>query len=118
MSYGNPNRYAYNLGASADTLSVQGPKGKAGRLIDIMVSATTTYTAGSIKVGTQSDDDAFASFSFGALADTDSACATDGVTDTDAIIDPDIPADTQVEITWANGGAGAGPATVIIDWDD
>lgn len=116
MSYSDGNRYQYNLGAAADVLSVQGPKGKAGTLVDIMVSATTTYTAGTIKVGTQSDDDAYASFAFGALPDTDSACGTDGVTDTDWLIAADIPADTQVEITWANGGAGAGPATVIIDW--
>lgn len=117
MSYGNPNRYAYHMGTAADVLSVQGPKGKRGTLKDILVSASATFTAGSVKVGTAADDDAYASFAFGALADTDSVAATDG-SDPDAIIDPEIPADTQVEITYANGGAGAGPVTVIIDWAD
>jgi hypothetical protein len=118
MSYALPNRRFYPLGSAADVLSCKGPKGKAGRLIEIHVAATTTFTAGSILVGTAADTDAYASFSFGALADTDSASTLDGVTDTDAIIQPLIPADTQVELTYANGGAGAGPAFVVIDWDD
>lgn len=117
MSYSHPNRRHYPFPA-VDVASIKGPKGKRGRLIDIHVSSTTLFTAGSVKIGTGTDDDAFASFSFGALADTDSASGLDGVTDTDWLIDPDIPADTQVEVTYANGGAGAGPVTVVIDWDD
>lgn len=118
MSYSLPNRRCYPITAVADVSSIKGPKGKRGRLIEIHVAATTTFTAGSIKIGTQADDDAYASFSFGTLADTDSASTLDGVTDTDAIISEEIPADTQVEVTYANGGAGAGPAMVVIDWQD
>lgn len=117
MSYSLPNRRQYSV-PTADVSSIQGPKGKAGRLIDIHAAATTTYTAGLILIGTASDDNAFASFDIGALADTDSVCGTDGVTDPDWLIDANIPADTQVEVTITNGGAGAGPIMVVIDWAD
>jgi len=115
MSYANPDRRFYSVPV-ADVSSIQGPKGKEGRLISIHVAATTTFTAGTAKIGTAANDDAFASFAFADLADTDSVCTDDGVTDTDAIIDPVIPADTQVEVTTANGGAGAGNMVIIIDW--
>lgn len=116
MSYSLPNRRTYIM-AAPDVTSCKGPKGKEGRLIDIHVSSTTAFTAGTVKVGTGADDDAYASFAFGTLADTDSACGTD-LSDTDWLIQPVIPADTQVELTYANGGAGAGLVTVTIDWAD
>lgn len=129
MSYSDPDRRNYgfgihDFGAASESLSIKGPKGKAGRLIAIHASATETFNAVStsarIDVGTAADTDAYASFVLGTLADTDSASTDDGVTDTDAIISAEIPADTQVEVTFVapTGGTPAGMAAVniIIDW--
>lgn len=130
MSYSNPNRRTYVFPAvsyAADSAqSFKGPKGKAGRLIDIHLSATTTFnsvtTDGYTNIGTAADTDAYAHFVQGDLAATDSVCGTDGVTDTDWLIAADIPADTQVEVTFVapTGGTPAGVATVTItvDWAD
>lgn len=115
MSYSDLDRRPYSVPVN-DVCSIRGPKGKAGRLLDWHVSPTTTFTAGTIKIGTVANDDAFASVVFGALADQDTACGSDGTTDTDWLIDAVIPADTEVLVTAANGGAGAGEAMIIIGW--
>lgn len=127
--YSNPDRRPYvfpniDFGAGDSAQSIQGPKGKAGRLVDIHYSATETFnsvtTDAHTQVGTAADPDAFAKFIQGDLAATDSVCGSDGVTDTDWLIDPVIPADTQVEVTFTapTGGTPAGIATVTvwIDW--
>ena len=126
MSYSQPDRRAYafgshDFGAGGESLSVKGPAGKKGKLIDICVSATETFNAvtteGFVNVGTGADPDAYASFGLGTLADTDSALAS---TVSGDIIDPDIPADTQVEVTFVapTGGtpAGIGYVNLWIDW--
>lgn len=130
MSYSDADRRQYSFGEhdfgnAGESLSITGPKGKGGRLIAVHVAATETFTAtttaGRVDVGTAADTDAYASFNLGTLADTDSASTDDGTTDTDAIIDADIPADTQVEVTFVapTGGtpAGKGFVSIIIDWD-
>jgi hypothetical protein len=129
MSYSDPDRRSYtfanvDFGAGDSAQSFQGPKGKAGRLISIHLSATETFnsvtTDANIQVGTAADPDAYALFVPGDVAATDSVCSDDGVTDTDAIINAEIPADTQVEMTFTapTGGtpAGIGSVTVIVDW--
>lgn len=129
MSYSNPDRRCYNygsidFGAGGEVVSITGPKGKRGRLIDIHVSATETFnavtTSAKVSVGTAADPDAYAELDVGTLADTDSISAEDGVSDTDAIIAEDIPADTQVEVTMVapTGGtpAGMGHVQIVIDW--
>ena len=126
MSYSNPNRMSYSFGpidfgAGGDVVSIQGPSGKAGRLIEIMVAATETFNAvttqADVQVGTAADPDANALFQLGTLADTDSVSAYG----TSSIIDADIAADTQVEVTFTapTGGTPAGIAhvTIVIDWD-
>lgn len=131
MSYSNPNRRTYvfpnvDFGAGDSAQSFQGPKGKAGRLIDIHLSATETFnsvtTDGHTQIGTAADPDAFADFVQGDLAATDSVCGTDGSTDTDWLIEAAIPADTQVEMTFIapTGGTPTGIATVTVtvEWDD
>jgi hypothetical protein len=131
MSYSNPDRRYYvfpnvDYGAGNSAQSFQGPKGKAGRLIDIHLSATETFnsvtTDGYTDIGTAADPDAYAHFVQGDLAATDSVSGQDGVTDTDWLISAAIPADTQVEVTFVapTGGTPAGIATttVIVDWDD
>jgi hypothetical protein len=129
MSYSNPDRRFYvfpnvDFGAGDSAQSLQGPKGKEGRLIDIHYSATETFnsvtTDAYTEIGTAADTNAFAHFMQGDLAATDSVCGSDGVTDPDWLIDPVIPADTQVEVTMVapTGGTPAGIATVtvIVDW--
>jgi len=126
MSYSNPNRMCYSFGAidfgaGGDVTSIQGPAGKAGRLVEIMVAATETFTAtttqADVQVGTGADPDANALFQLGTLADTNSVSAYG----TSSIIDADIAADTQVEVTFTapTGGTPAGIAdvTIVIDWD-
>lgn len=127
MSYSNPNRMCYSFGAvdfgaGGEVVSIQGPSGKAGRLIDVMLSATETFTddttTGKVRIGTAADPDAYAELDCLTTADTDSISATG---QSGAIIDADIPADTQVEVTMVapTGGtpAGIGYVTVVIDWD-
>jgi hypothetical protein len=127
MSYSNPNRRCYSFGEldvadAAETLSIKGPAGKAGRLVGVAFSATETFnavtTSAKIQVGTAADPDAYAQLDLGTLADTDSLDASE---QSGAIIDPAIPADTQVEITCvANTGgtpAGKGFLHVFVDWD-
>ena len=126
MSYDNPNVITYSFGehdfgSAGEVLSVKGISGKSGVLLDICVSATETFTATTtpayVKVGTASDDDAYASLSLATTADTDSvtASATSG-----AIISPKIAADTQVEVTFVapTGGtpAGKGFVSIAIAW--
>lgn len=131
MSYSNPDRRSYvfanvDFGAGDSAQSFQGPKGKAGTLIDIHLSATETFnsttTDAYTEIGTAADPNAYAHFVQGDLAATDSVCGTDGATDTDWLIDANIPADTQVEVTFVapTGGTPAGIATVTIwvDWAD
>jgi len=129
MSYSNPDRRFYvfptvDFGAGSTSHSFQGPKGKAGRLVCIHLSASETFTntttEANIMVGTAADTDAYALMNLGTTAATDSVASDDGVTDTDAIISASIPADTQVEVTCTapTGGtpAGIGTVTVIVDW--
>lgn len=129
MSYSNPDRRTYSFGVhdfggGSESLSIRGPKGKAGRLRDIMVCAVETFAdgTGDVQVGTSGNADAYAKFVIGTLADTNSAAGSDGTTDIDWLIDAEIPADTQVEVTFTQPAAGAqtGMATVhiTIDWDD
>jgi hypothetical protein len=131
MSYSNPDRRSYvfpnvDFGAGDSAQSFQGPKGKAGRLIDIHLSATETFnsvtTDANTQIGTAADPNAYALFMQGDLAATDSVSGQDGVTDTDWLIAADIPADTQVEVTFTapTGGTPAGIATVTVwvDWAD
>lgn len=127
MSYSDADRRQYpfgeiDFGAASESTSITGPKGKTGVLKWIHVSCTETFAdgTGDVQVGTAGDADAYAKFALGTLADTDSASTDDATTDTDAIIDPDIPADTQVEVTFTQPAAGAqtgkGYVTICIDW--
>lgn len=129
MSYADGDRRTYvfpnvDFGAGDSAQSFQGPKGKTGRLIDIHYSVTETFnsvtTDANTQIGTAADPDAYALFVQGDAAATDSVCGTDGTTDPDWLIDENIPADTQVEVTFTapTGGTPAGIATVSItvDW--
>ena len=130
MPYNEPQSLVYNFpemdfGATAgDTVHrLAGPEGKKGRLKSVGVVATEEFlcdsTNAQIKVGTTSDDDAYALLNItDELADGARCNEAD---DTDAIIDADIPADGVVEVTLVEGTDGTGVTGkgypyVIIDW--
>lgn len=123
MSYDNPQMFSYSygihdFGAAADeVLSLKGPTGKTGRLVDIQVSATEIFTTGGdILIGTAADPNAYAELAIGTLADTDTITAQET---SGAIIDETIPADTQVEVTFNQTGGtptGQGFVHIFIEW--
>jgi hypothetical protein len=137
VSYSKPNRIKYDFPVhtwtGSETFSVQGPKGKSGRLYDYGVYGVTTAFAGGtttpvMSVGTPSDADAYGEeFDFGTLADNSgmsvrSTYAPSHATFDDYILAGDIPKDQEVVVTCtaASGGGAAGVSTpfVIIDWSD
>lgn len=125
MSYENPLLITYNLGsvnfASGTATAIKGPPGMRGRIVDMGVRVTTTFTAvttdGVFNVGTSADADAYAAMHMGVAAATDFWNLQD---DPDAIIEPDLPADTQIEVTYTapTGGspAGVGEPQITIAW--
>lgn len=130
MSYSLPNRRTYTFPAvafgSGSAQSIKGPRGKAGRLVDIHVSCTVLFTAVTtpayVQVGTASDTDYNANFALGTLAATDSVSLIGSTGSASSLIQPIIDADTQVEVTFVapTGGspAGTGTVSICIDWDD
>lgn len=131
MSYSNPDRRSYVFPAVAfgtgTAQSFQGPKGKAGRLVDIHVSCTVLFTAVTtpayVQVGTAATPAANAALALGTLAATDAISAKgNGVTTAYTLTTDQIAADTQVEVTFVapTGGtpAGTGTVAVVVDWDD
>ena len=113
---------SHDFGAGAGAVSLKGPKGKRGYIEDIMLACTETFntdtTTGKIRIGTSGDADAYAEADLGATAITDTYVAS--ISDTNAVINPDLPADTQIEVTFVSptGGipAGIGTVTVIVSW--
>lgn len=132
MSYDNPIVVTHTLDsvnfASATATAIKGPPGMKGRILDMGVRVTTLFTtvtlAGTFKIGTTGDDDAYALLRMGVDASTAPA-ATDVwnvQNDSDAIINEDLPANTQIEVTYGapTGGtpAGVGTPYVVIGWFD
>ncbi len=142
MAYNNPNRVTYQFGnfdfgaGANETFSIQGPKGKAGRLIDYGVQGVIEAFAGStstpvVAVGTPSDADAYGDeFDMGALADNNGKSVRStypnaypfGTTiGTYILSQGKIPADQEVVLTCTGAvGTPTGQAVpfVTIDWDD
>lgn len=131
MSYSNPERIQYNLGAvtavtaAATIATIKGPKGKDGRIAEIIGHVTTAHVLGSsavtaLNVGHTSGDalKAMAEWAVpaGAAGTQLSATRTDGA------LKPGfrLPRDTDVLVnTIANaGGSAAGVIeyTLVIDW--
>lgn len=126
MSYDNAQIITYSLGlhdfgAGSDDLAIKGPTGKKGRIVDIGVMVTETFTAtttpGYVRLGTAADADAYAELGMGVAADTNYWNILD---DTDAIIAADVPADTQIEVALVapTGGtpAGIGWVNISVAW--
>lgn len=110
-----------NFAGSPAATSFKGPKGMRGRILDIGVAVTTAFnavsTSAKFNVGTSADADAYASLDMGTAAATDVRNTQD---DPDAIIEPDLPADTQIEVTYVapTGGtpAGVGKPYIVVGW--
>lgn len=126
MSYSNPLSMTYSLGihdfgAGGDALAIKAPNGYSkGRIIDIGVMVTETFTATTtpayVRLGTTGDADAYAELNMGTAADTDYYNTQD---DTDAIISADVTsAQIEVALVAPTGGtpAGMGYVNIAIDW--
>jgi hypothetical protein len=132
--YDRPNRqkyaFQYDAGGTADeTFTVQGPKGKKGRLVDYGVEGVTELfdAAAQVAVGTAADPDAYGEeIAIGALA-------VDGVKTLRTMYDPGkdkaaydalvvqpiLPADTKVVLSITKATTtGIGTFFMTIEWDD
>lgn len=128
MSYLNPQQITYTTGAitttaATTTLPIRGPKGKQGRVVDIIARCTTTHVLGStptkLEVGVSGTVAAYASYLPPAMTAPAASTLTD-LPGASALQTTVIPADTQVILTTtANaGGTPAGVITydVVINW--
>lgn len=123
MAYDNPKVISYGFGEydfgnATEALAIKGPSGMQGRILDICLSASETFTATTtpayIRLGTASDPDAYAEMNCSTTADTNALNTwTRGVTTT-------LPADTQIEVAFIapTGGtpAGKGYVNIAIMW--
>lgn len=131
MSYDNGNivthrSVAITTTAAAATYAIRGPKGKRGRLVDVIATCTTTHVLGttvtSLLIGKSGDTDAYGTFKPPALtAATGVATLLDADNAASTIVAGHlIEADSEVLLTTvANaGGSAAGVLLydVLIDW--
>ena len=103
--------------------ALKGPKSKRGYLIDVGIRVKETFacdtTTAKVRLGTTADPDHYAE-----LVIPDGTATTDffnTVDDRDAIKAENLPADTQIEITFVNSAdtalaAGRGDVYIVIDW--
>jgi hypothetical protein len=128
MSYSQPQQITYTTGAitttaGAATLPIRGPKGKQGRVVDIIARCTTTHVLGStptkLEVGVSGTVGAYATFLPAAMTAPTAATLTD-LPGASVLTTTVIPENTQVILTTtANaGGSPAGVITydVVINW--
>jgi hypothetical protein len=128
MSYSQPQQITYTTGAitttaGAATLPIRGPKGKQGRVVDIIARCTTTHVLGStptkLDVGVSGTTNAYATYLPPALTAPAASALTD-LPGASVLTTTVIPENTQVILTTtANaGGAPAGVITydVVINW--
>ena len=128
MSYENPQQITYTTGAitttaAAATLPIRGPKGKQGRLRDVIARCTTTHVLGStpteLKIGLSGTLTAYGDFLPAAMTAPTATTLTDlpGASTMSTTV---IAADTVVLLTTVANATGspAGVITydVIIDW--
>lgn len=128
MSYSTPNFITYTTGAitttaAAATLPIRGPKGKQGRVVDVIARCTTTHVLGStptkLEVGVAGTVAAYATYLPPALTAPSASALTD-LPGASVLTTTVIPENTQVILTTtANaGGSPAGVITydVVINW--
>lgn len=128
MSYSQPQQITYTTGAitttaAAVTLPIRGPKGKQGRLRDVIARCTTTHVLGStpteLKIGLSGTLTAYGDFLPAAMTAPTATTLTD-LPGASVLGTTVIPADTVVLLTTVANATGspAGVITydVIIDW--
>lgn len=130
MSYETPKTLSFvfptvDIGAGNGSAKFRLPKGMKGRVLDIHLSATETFTAvttpGTVALGTASDADAYVDeTSLGTLAAGECvalsvASGANFLRDADGTIKV-LPADTDVVLTYVapTGGTPAGIATITV----
>ena len=134
MSYDNVSvipfkTVAITTTAAAATYGIRGPKGKAGRVVDIVATCTTDHVVGTttptqLLVGLSGDTNAYATFEPPALtAATGVANLLDADSANSEIVAGHlIPADTEVLLTTVanTGGTPAGVLEydVLIAWEN
>lgn len=125
-SYDNPLTITYtyalhDFGAGSAENFLVGPSGMRGRVREICVNVTETFTAdttaGFVRVGTAADNDLYAELSMGTQAADTALAAT---TQSGALKAVQITGDQQVEVNFVapTGGtpAGIGDVYITIDW--
>lgn len=131
MSYSVPRRRQYTFPsvnfATSSSQQISGPKGKAGRVIEVHVSATVTFTntttAGRVDIGNTTTANANMSVPLGTLAAGSALSSEDSATlSTITVTDRNVPADTAIKVSFVapTGGspAGTGTVLVVVHWDD
>lgn len=132
MSYDNGNivthrSVAITTTSGAATYAIRGPKGKRGRLVDVIATCTTSHVLGSstvtgLLIGKSGDTDAYGTFKPPALtAATGVATLLDADSADSAVVAGHlIEADSEVLLTTVanSGGSAAGVLLydVLIDW--
>jgi len=130
MSYDNgstiPFRQTITTTTAAATLAIRGPKGKTGRLVDVIATCSTTHvvgatTAAQLLIGNATTTNAYGTYVPPALtAGTGVSTLGDLPTGSVLVGGAVIPADTAVLLTTvANTGAGAAGVLnydILIDW--
>lgn len=120
MSYSQPNRITYTTGAitttaAAATLPIRGPKGKQGRLVDVIARCTTTHVLGTtptkLQVGVAGTLEKYAAFLPAAMTAPTAATLTD-LPGASVMTTAVIAADEQVILTTVANATGS-PAGVI-----
>jgi hypothetical protein len=126
MSYSNPQTITLNFGlvdfsgGGADTFSFKLPKGKVGKLRDVMVSATEVFNAvtteAEINIGSAESGEQYANCGLGTLADKASYQLSNTPAD---LVKADLPKDTNIWVAFvANTGgtpSGIGFVSIVID---
>jgi len=128
MSYSQPQQITYTTGAitttaAAVTLPIRGPKGKQGRLRDVIARCTTTHVLGStpteLKIGLSGTLTAYGDFLPAAMTAPTATTLSD-LPGAPVLGTTVIPADTVVLLTTVANATGspAGVITydVIIHW--
>jgi hypothetical protein len=131
MSYSNPERIQYTLAAVTTTdagatiATINGPKGKSGRIAEINAYITTTHVLGTgtktaINVGHGSGDDLTAMASWAVPAGT--APIVLSGSGTTGALKPNfrLPADTAIKVNTIQNATGSPAGVVVysiaIDW--
>lgn len=125
VTHYGPAGVDFGTGGSAGAISFRGPDGMKGILLDVGVCNITeafvgTTTDGQVAVGTDADPDAYALLNVSNGANSEIGDTFNTTNDPDAIIQPQLPADTQIEVDCiiATGGtpAGIGTPYVVVGW--